>query len=256
MNGRATVGKRSTPHRSLFGCAKRARRTSEPFAARSTAACSTMPSCRLCAVLLETGPRPPGARPHAPRRGGRGDRPGRGIHAQAGAPYRRADQSPSLRLRLGRLGPPRRHRSARAGQNRRLSTDPRRTYLTGHSMGGHGTWHLGVTFPDRVCRDRPQRRLDQHVVVRGSKTDRVSHVQLEALVARASAPSDTLALVRNLRALGRLRAARRCRRQRTGQPGPADAAGSRGISPRFRLSRTAGRGSLVGKRLRRLAATV
>jgi dienelactone hydrolase len=29
-----------------------------------------------------------------------------------------------------------------------LDHDPSRVYLTGHSMGGHGTWHLGVTFPD------------------------------------------------------------------------------------------------------------
>lgn len=28
-------------------------------------------------------------------------------------------------------------------------TDPTRTYLTGHSMGGHGTWYLGATYPDR-----------------------------------------------------------------------------------------------------------
>ena len=28
-------------------------------------------------------------------------------------------------------------------------TDRRRTYLTGHSMGGHGTWYLGATYPDR-----------------------------------------------------------------------------------------------------------
>ena len=27
-------------------------------------------------------------------------------------------------------------------------TDPRHTYLTGQSMGGHGAWHLGVTYPD------------------------------------------------------------------------------------------------------------
>src|SRR5262249_43146969 len=32
-----------------------------------------------------------------------------------------------------------------------LGTDPRRTYLTGHSMGGHGTWHVGVTYPDRFA---------------------------------------------------------------------------------------------------------
>ena len=33
----------------------------------------------------------------------------------------------------------------------RLKTDPQRTYLTGHSMGGHGVWHLGATFPDRFA---------------------------------------------------------------------------------------------------------
>lgn len=30
-----------------------------------------------------------------------------------------------------------------------LNTDPQHTYLTGHSMGGHGTWYLGATYPDR-----------------------------------------------------------------------------------------------------------
>ena len=31
----------------------------------------------------------------------------------------------------------------------KFETDPQRTYLTGHSMGGHGTWHIGVNYPDR-----------------------------------------------------------------------------------------------------------
>ncbi|MEZ4433301.1 MAG: prolyl oligopeptidase family serine peptidase [bacterium] len=29
--------------------------------------------------------------------------------------------------------------------------DPTRVWLTGHSMGGHGTWHLGVTTPGRFA---------------------------------------------------------------------------------------------------------
>ncbi|MEN9979594.1 MAG: prolyl oligopeptidase family serine peptidase [candidate division WOR-3 bacterium] len=29
-----------------------------------------------------------------------------------------------------------------------LPVDPDRIYLTGHSMGGHGTWHIGLTHPD------------------------------------------------------------------------------------------------------------
>ena len=35
--------------------------------------------------------------------------------------------------------------------SKKLRFDPARTYLTGHSMGGHGTWHLGTTFPDRFA---------------------------------------------------------------------------------------------------------
>ena len=33
--------------------------------------------------------------------------------------------------------------------------DPHRVILTGHSMGGHGTWHVGLTFPD------PELKLDE-----------------------------------------------------------------------------------------------
>lgn len=31
--------------------------------------------------------------------------------------------------------------------SRDLSADPQRTYVTGHSMGGHGTWQMGVHYP-------------------------------------------------------------------------------------------------------------
>ena len=36
-----------------------------------------------------------------------------------------------------------------------FGTDARRTYLTGHSMGGHGTWQLGAHFPDRFAAIAP-----------------------------------------------------------------------------------------------------
>lgn len=36
-----------------------------------------------------------------------------------------------------------------------FQTKPEHTYLTGHSMGGHGTWHLGVTFPDKFAAIAP-----------------------------------------------------------------------------------------------------
>lgn len=31
----------------------------------------------------------------------------------------------------------------------RFQPDPTKVYLTGHSMGGHGTWFLGATYPDK-----------------------------------------------------------------------------------------------------------
>jgi dienelactone hydrolase len=33
----------------------------------------------------------------------------------------------------------------------RYPIDPDRVCLTGHSMGGHGTWHVGLTHPDLFC---------------------------------------------------------------------------------------------------------
>ncbi|MEQ9288369.1 MAG: alpha/beta hydrolase [Cyclobacteriaceae bacterium] len=36
-----------------------------------------------------------------------------------------------------------------------FGTDPQHTYLTGHSMGGHGTWYLGATYPDRFAAIAP-----------------------------------------------------------------------------------------------------
>ena len=84
---------------------------------------------------------------------------------------------------------------------RTLATDPRRTFLTGHSMGGHGTWHLGVTFPDRFAAIAPSAGWISMMSYAGvRKVD--STVSIDQLFARAASPSDTLALVRNLASRG------------------------------------------------------
>lgn len=84
---------------------------------------------------------------------------------------------------------------------RQLDPDPRRVYLTGHSMGGHGTWHVGVTFPDRFAAIAPSAGWVSLFTYGGRRrpegTDPVA-----ALMARAGSPSDTLGLVRNLEGLG------------------------------------------------------
>lgn len=110
---------------------------------------------------------------------------------------------------------------------RLLNTDRSRTYLTGHSMGGHGTWHLGATYPDRfaaigpaagypdlleyrnsfrrrlrtatdedlqrfgMTRERANQMLDQ-----GGYTDPVDR-EMDAMIRRGGNPSRTLKLKRN-----------------------------------------------------------
>ncbi|MFO0824607.1 MAG: prolyl oligopeptidase family serine peptidase [Gemmataceae bacterium] len=84
---------------------------------------------------------------------------------------------------------------------RTLDTDPQRTYLTGHSMGGHGTWHLGVTYPDRFAAIAPSAGWVSMWSYAGMRKDPSSAGEQE-LVLRAANPSDTLALVRNLAGSG------------------------------------------------------
>jgi pimeloyl-ACP methyl ester carboxylesterase len=77
-----------------------------------------------------------------------------------------------------------------------LHTDPRRTYVIGHSMGGHGTWHLGVTYPDHFAAIGPSAGWVSMWSYAGARRKQNGST-LEQLVQRATSPSDTLALSRN-----------------------------------------------------------
>ncbi|WP_406685088.1 prolyl oligopeptidase family serine peptidase [Seonamhaeicola sp. MEBiC1930] len=100
--------------------------------------------------------------------------------------------------------------------------DEKRIYLTGHSMGGHGTWYLGATYPDYFAalgpcagypdlllyRDRSLNRLSQMSEERMKRFGitpkvlermQIKHVpsSVENMIARAGTPSRTLGLIRN-----------------------------------------------------------
>jgi pimeloyl-ACP methyl ester carboxylesterase len=80
---------------------------------------------------------------------------------------------------------------------RALRPDPKRIWLTGHSMGGHGSWHLGVTFPDRWAAVAPSAGWVSMLSYAGARpVDGAGPVA--TLVRRATAPSDTLVLAPNL----------------------------------------------------------
>lgn len=85
--------------------------------------------------------------------------------------------------------------------SRRFRTNPRRTYLTGHSMGGHGTWHIGSLFPDRFAAVGPSAGwISFSTYAPGGPT--AVEDPVAQMLRRGVSASDTLARVRNLAAQG------------------------------------------------------
>lgn len=84
---------------------------------------------------------------------------------------------------------------------REFETDPRRTYLTGHSMGGHGTWHVGTLFPDRFAAIAPSAGWISFQSYTGGSSAQ-QEGDLDRLLDQAAAGSDTLARKHNLARLG------------------------------------------------------
>jgi len=100
-------------------------------------------------------------------------------------------------------------------------------YLTGHSMGGHGSWYLGATYPDHFAAIAPcagypdlllyrnsfiKRRLSmpqERLTKMGLTPEIVKRLKapkeptpVELMIARAGTPSRTLKLIRNYLQLG------------------------------------------------------
>ena len=85
-----------------------------------------------------------------------------------------------------------------------MQPDSQRVYLTGHSMGGHGTWFLGATYPDKwaaiaPCAGYPTLKgygsADGIVPEQGGN-------ELENLLLRTSNQSDVIAYASNYKPLG------------------------------------------------------
>lgn len=84
---------------------------------------------------------------------------------------------------------------------RMLDFDPSRVWLTGHSMGGHGTWHIGVHYPDRFAAVAPSAGWISFGTYGQGRAGKEAAEDLDFRF-RAARPSDTLALQRNLATLG------------------------------------------------------
>ena len=77
-----------------------------------------------------------------------------------------------------------------------LKTDPARTYLTGHSMGGHGTWQVGVQYPDKFAALAPSAGWVSFFSYAGTQKS-AAPSPMEAILQRSTNSSDTLALSHN-----------------------------------------------------------
>ncbi|MCC9137871.1 alpha/beta hydrolase-fold protein [Pontibacter silvestris] len=86
----------------------------------------------------------------------------------------------------------------------KFKPDPKQIYLTGHSMGGHGTWYLGATYPGKwaaiaPCAGYPT--LSAYGSADGKIPD-AGKSGIESLLLQASNPSNVLELARNYDAGG------------------------------------------------------
>ena len=84
---------------------------------------------------------------------------------------------------------------------RTVPHDPARVALTGHSMGGHGTWSVGTLYPDRFAAIAPSAGWVSFWSYAGG-WDPAPGMPADAMVRRAMAPSDTLARATNALAQG------------------------------------------------------
>jgi pimeloyl-ACP methyl ester carboxylesterase len=83
-----------------------------------------------------------------------------------------------------------------------LQHDPSRIYLTGHSMGGHGAWHLAVTYPGLFAAVGPSAGwLSRSSYVRRQR-ETADESPIESLLSRCQISGETVALAANLKHMG------------------------------------------------------
>ncbi|MFO0830471.1 MAG: prolyl oligopeptidase family serine peptidase [Phycisphaerales bacterium] len=88
---------------------------------------------------------------------------------------------------------------------REFKTDPRRQYLTGHSMGGHGTWQLGCLYPERFAAIAPSAgwlSFSTYMGALGQKFGPGGDDPVMQKFREVIAPSDTVPLLARLKGTG------------------------------------------------------
>jgi predicted esterase len=77
-------------------------------------------------------------------------------------------------------------------------SNPRRRYLTGYAMGGHGAWQLGASRPDQFAAIGPAAGWISFATYGGGMPPMETANEIDALLLRSYSASDTLRLLTNL----------------------------------------------------------
>ncbi len=83
-----------------------------------------------------------------------------------------------------------------ADAQKRFKPNPKRIYLTGHSMGGHGTWQIGAHYPDKFAAIGPSAGWISFFTYAGGVTY-ANPTPMESMLLRATNASQTLHLKSN-----------------------------------------------------------
>jgi len=83
-----------------------------------------------------------------------------------------------------------------------LVHDLSRIYLTGHSMGGHGAWHLAVTYPELFAAVGPSAGWLSRSSYGRRQRETTEESPMESLLSRCQISGETVALASNLKHMG------------------------------------------------------
>ncbi len=84
----------------------------------------------------------------------------------------------------------------------RYPIDMDRIYLTGHSMGGHGTWHLGSLYPDKFAAIGPSAGWISFWTYRYRGQQTADTTDVRRMIRRATTPSETFDHLPNYAQMG------------------------------------------------------
>lgn len=85
---------------------------------------------------------------------------------------------------------------------KRYAIDENRIYLTGHSMGGHGTWHIGSLFPDQFAAIGPSAGWISFWTYRFRGLNLVDTSKVRKMIRRSTTPSETYLHLENYKQMG------------------------------------------------------